>query len=155
MEKFIKQITEQINHIKAMKIEDIIGSSLVQKYALYALAILVILMLIKMCVTAKVQKKKRKAANYFKRFQEGFNRTKDIYETLNIVKAQYKKNTKDYRLLDKAIHYLDNSIARDYSTAFAPLEKYYNNPDINRVHRFAIFSMKVEAQQELEKRETV
>ena len=143
-----KKIIEYINQIKDIKIGELSDSYVIQKYALYALAILGLLILFKFCVSARIQRKKHRALNYIKRFQDSFNRTKDIYEALGITKAQYRKGSKEYKLLDNALYHLDHSISRDYLTALNPIEKYYNNPDINRIHQFAIFTMKTAALEE-------
>lgn len=81
------------------------------------------------------RKKIKKAyPEYMERFQKNYKETRDIKQTIDITKEEYPKKSLEYKTLAKAYDYLNNSIMKDYKTAFSFIEKIYENELVNEMH---------------------
>lgn len=101
-------------------------SELLQGGGVALLALYVVL-----CI-GTVAKKKSRGKKYLGYFEE--NRNDDLRKTLTLVRRNYRQNSKEYKAIENALHYMDYSISRDYENALEILNKCFAIKKVRKFH---------------------
>lgn len=99
---------------------------------LFLFVIIVIVFIIVKTLLNTIQRK-QSAKKYVQLFNKNYENN-DVRTTLEIIRDSFKKNTSEYKCLDKAVKYLYLSCLKDYQTAFAFIEDVFTTKDIEELH---------------------
>lgn len=102
-------------------------------YIAIVAAIVIIIFYLILCILDK-RALKRNAVRYVKLFRE-FYETNTVLNTLQLIQNEFKTGSVEFIIIDRAIHYLNFSILKDYKTAFCIIEKEFHLQEVKQLHQ--------------------
>ena len=106
------------------------------------LSVLIICVLAAILIFSMKIKKESHASiysgQYLDIFKKIYEESKDVKYTLTRIKCNISPESKEYQAIDSALLYLQESIARDYFTAFSMIENVFHSKEIEEVHKMCM-----------------
>ena len=76
---------------------------------------------------------------YYNLFQQWYSESKDVKYTLTMIRDHFSQDLnpkrKELAILNAALGYLENSIMKDYKTAFSMIETVFRSKEIAEMHQ--------------------
>lgn len=79
--------------------------------------------------------KRSKAKKYVNAFSNSYKSEEKVIIALQSASEAFHKNSKEAKAISKAVFYINNSILRDYKTAFGIVEKRIKGKKVTKLHR--------------------
>jgi hypothetical protein len=102
-------------------------------YIIIAAVIAAIITLILLLVIDR-SKSKKNSKIYLQMLTELYDNGETVINSLEKIKATFKKGSIQFIAIDHAVFYLNKSIMRDYETAFSIIEKVFSSNEVKLKH---------------------
>ena len=86
-------------------------------------------------IVIHVASKRNKAKKYVNAFSNSYKSEEKVIIALHSASEAFRKNSKEAKAISKAVFYINNSILRDYKTAFGIVEKRIKGKKVTKLHR--------------------
>lgn len=114
--------------------EEIVSLAYNYQNYLFPVICLIIFVLLFLIVMQAISKRS-KARKYVNAFSESYKSEEKVLTALQSASEVFRKNSKEAKAISKAVFYINNSILRDYKTAFGIVEKRIKGKKVTKLHR--------------------
>lgn len=87
--------------------------------------------------------RKRKSKRYLETFQRVYENERNVPQALETASDEFRKKSREAKVIRQALFYLDHSIFRDYETAFDIIEEEIKGRKVKDYHTDVIEKEKV------------
>lgn len=99
------------------------------------LAICLILIILLFAIIILFASGHKKAKKYVEAFKDSYDTDEKVLTALQSTSECFRKNSREAKAIAKAVFYINNSILRDYKTAFAIIEKSFKSKKVVELHK--------------------